>query len=114
MYNILIEDHDKDPLKIARTYIEENYAGKITLEDVAAQIPLSPEAFSSLFKMNMGISLQEYVRLFRMEKAREFLKNPALKIYEISFLVGYPDPTHFCRSFEEVFDISPAEYRRLL
>lgn len=111
---IFTENRNKTYFKTAQTYIEENYAGQITLEDVAARLSLSPEDLNSLFKMSTGITLPEYIHRFRMEKAKEFLKNPTLKIYEIPFLVGYPDPVHFNCLFKEMFGVSPAEYRENL
>ncbi len=108
------EDQEKYFIKVAKKYIEEHYQDDLTLDLISAQVHLSPTYFSSLFKSDTGITLREYIRQFRMEKAKELLGDPALKIYEISEAVGYPNAAHFNRSFKNCFGVSPSEYRNLL
>jgi two-component system response regulator YesN len=47
----------------------------------------------------------------RIEKAMELLKDPELKVYEISGMVGYNNTKHFTTTFREYTGISPSEYR---
>lgn len=50
----------------------------------------------------------------RIQKARELLSDPSLKIGEIGELVGYADTTHFARTFKKLENMSANEYRNNL
>lgn len=101
-------------IKKAKDYIHKNYMDVITLNDVAACIYLNPNYFSTLFRTKTGITFRQYLRSFRIQKAKELLRHGDLKIYEIANAVGYPEPAHFVRAFKEVEGISPTEYKHTI
>ncbi|MFQ7500059.1 MAG: helix-turn-helix domain-containing protein [Blautia coccoides] len=49
----------------------------------------------------------------RLERSRELLKDPALKIYEISDALGWADVSNYIKVFKKKYGISPNEYRRI-
>ncbi|MNL54350.1 HTH-type transcriptional regulator CdhR [compost metagenome] len=49
-----------------------------------------------------------------MDKAKELLGDPDLKIQEISEMLGYRDKNYFSKAFRNYFDCSPSEYRSIL
>ncbi|MDO4306458.1 MAG: AraC family transcriptional regulator [Eubacteriales bacterium] len=98
--------------KEAITFIEQNYALPLTVEDMAARCNLDRSYFGKIFKETMGQSPQEFLIRYRMTKAAELLKLTDLSIGEISIQVGYPNQLHFSRAFKKVFDISPRTYRQ--
>lgn len=58
------------------------------------------------------LSASQYIRMFRMNKAQELLRDTDLTIAEIGYEVGFKDPSHFSRVFTSHFGISPSETRR--
>ena len=52
------------------------------------------------------------IRLLRLKKAEELLKNTNLNISQIAFEVGFRDPAHFYRLFSKEFGVSPKNYRQ--
>lgn len=58
-----------------------------------------------------GFSTAQYIRIIRLQKAYELLKDPTLNIAEVSYQVGYKDPSHFSRSFSQHFGVTPSEMR---
>ena len=60
--------------------------------------------------LNMGIS--SYLRLKRIEKAKEYLQNSALSLKEISYKVGFNDYNYFSQIFKKFVGISSKEYRK--
>ena len=100
-------------IKTALGYINNNYSEKITLEDVASRIYITPHYFGILFKNTTGTSFSNYLINLRIDKARHMLKDIQYRISEISRLIGYNDSKYFCRLFKERVGVSPNEYRKL-
>lgn len=95
----------------AKAYIKEHYRD-VTLEDVAAHVNLNPYYLSNLFKLQTGVKYSDYVTKIKMLKAAELLQNINLKVYDISFELGYSNPNNFSRAFKVYFNKTPKEYRK--
>ncbi|WP_455716977.1 AraC family transcriptional regulator [Anaerosporobacter sp.] len=93
------------------SYIQENYASPISLEDLADLSHMSTKYFCHYFKQNFSMTFLEYVTRYRIEKARIFLKDTGLSVMEIGFLVGYENFSYFIRTFKRIVGITPAKYR---
>lgn len=92
-------------------YMKEHYAEKISLEDIAANMYLSPIYISKIFKEYTGDSPINYLILVRLKKAEVLLRNSNLSIKEIASYVGYDNPYYFSKLFKKKYKISPKEYR---
>lgn len=96
-----------------KNYILHHYSEKnLTPENLAAMVYLSPGYLSTVFKAEVGVTLNRYVREVRMNKAKEYLENTNMKIAQISKQVGFSSSTYFCRSFREFFGVSPESCRK--
>lgn len=96
-----------------RDYIEGHYFEEIKISMFTEKYYLSREYLMRLFKQEYGCGIYEYVLKLRMEKARELLADPALKIQTISDMLGYKDKNYFSKAFKTYFGRSPSEYRQL-
>lgn len=94
-----------------KSYICENYAEDISLNDVAEYVNISPSHLSSVFSRETGQSFIRYLTEFRMSKAKELLKCSDLLCAEIGLRVGYKDPHYFSYLFKKMFHCSPTQYR---
>lgn len=92
-------------------YMKEHYAEKISLEDIATNMYLSPIYISKIFKEQTGDSPINYLISIRLNKAANLLKNSLLPINEIASYVGYDNPYYFSKLFKKNFKQSPKEYR---
>jgi two-component system response regulator YesN len=96
----------------AISYINENYANRIALQDVAHYTCLSPNYLSQLFKQETGKSFLEYLTHCRVEAAKKLLVQSNLTISEIAFKLGYDMPSYFSEVFKKNEDLTPSQYRK--
>ena len=95
-----------------KKYVEEHIGEAFTLKDVANAFSFSPNYLGHLFKEECGENFSDYVIRVRMEKARELLRDPRKKIYEVADETGYSNFTVFYRQFRKRFGVSPGDFRK--
>ncbi len=115
--NEIIDDQQKtlrkhDTFDKLKDYITNNYNRDISLQELSDLFYMNPVYISQLFKKRTGMTFQNYVTILRLEKARKYLEETDLLVYEISELVGYNDTVYFSRVFEKNVGVRPSEYRR--
>lgn len=98
----------------AKQFIQEHQADEISLGDVAHAVNTSTFYFCKLFKKATGLNFTEYLSRVRIEKARNLLLNPNLRISEVAFAAGFQSLTHFNRIFRRISGESPTQYRTKL
>ena len=98
----------------ALTFIENNYNRPISLQETAAEVMLNPSYFSKLFREKVGLPYSKYLTLYKINKAKELMADPARRIKEISDLVGYDNVRYFSRVFKSVTGIPPNVYKEQL
>ena len=101
---------EKQEMK-AMDYISMNYSQKLTLTKISEQLCITPNYLSELFKKHTGQNVSEYIIDYRLEKACQFLKNPQLRIGEVSEKVGINDVRYFSSMFKKKYNLTPTEYR---
>src|SRR6185503_3120748 len=95
----------------AREFIRQHHAEDLSLGQVAAAVHTSIFYFCKLFRKVTGTTFTEFVSRTRIERAKNLLLNPNLRISEIAYEVGFQSLTHFNRVFKNVVGKSPTEYR---
>jgi AraC-like DNA-binding protein/ligand-binding sensor protein len=110
---LIVERENAEPPAImrAKAFITEHSSEELSLEQVARAVNMSSFYFCKMFKKFGGVNFTEYVSRIRIEKARNLLLNPNLRISEIAYEVGFQSLTHFNRVFKKVLGQSPTEFR---
>ena len=98
-------------VKNALAYIEANYKERLKLADVADNAYVSQWHLSKLLNKYTGQTFSEILNHVRMERAKQLLGNPSLRIGDIAEAVGFLDMAHFSRVFKKQEGISANEYR---
>jgi AraC-like DNA-binding protein/ligand-binding sensor protein len=98
----------------AKEYIGEHQAERLKLGQVAKAVNMSAFYFCKTFKKVAGINFTDYLSRVRIERAKNLLLNPNLRISEIAFEVGFQSLTHFNRVFKKIAGQSPTDYRAQL
>ncbi len=113
---VLVHQEHAEPPVITRAkeFILDHQGEELCLGQVARAVNTSTYYFCKLFKRVTGINFTDYLSRVRIEKARNLLLNPSLRISEIAFEVGFQSLTHFNRVFKKIVGQSPTDYRAQL
>lgn len=95
-------------------HINSNYSQSYTLAEMAEKSHSSVSHFSIQFKKYTGKTLVEYINHVRIEKSKELLLEPDLKVYDVAELVGYETLTYFNRVFKRIVGVSPSDYKKTM
>lgn len=93
-------------------WLEEHYADKFRLEDVAREHGMSIRNFMRRFQGATGDKPLHYLQRLRIETAKSLLSSTRKSIKTISYEVGYDDASFFARLFRQHTELSPNQYRR--
>lgn len=91
--------------------INARYSENITVTDIGRDVFLTPTYVCLLYKQETGRTVNDYLTQVRMERAKELLRNPRNKLYDICYAVGYADPSYFTKLFKKIAGVTPSAYR---
>jgi two-component system response regulator YesN len=96
----------------AREYIDSNFASvDLSLYSTAAYVGISPNHLSTVFSRETGENFIEYLTRVRVEKAKQLLRDTAMKVADIAYETGFSDPHYFSSIFKKHTGLSPREFR---
>lgn len=95
----------------AKRYIEEHLHEDISVSSIAAELYITPNYFSRLFKRIMEEGCNEYIVRKRIDKAKSLLEMTTMKTGKIALMVGYRDTNYFSLAFKKHIGVSPTKYR---
>ncbi|WP_207956143.1 AraC family transcriptional regulator [Rubrobacter marinus] len=93
-------------------FIEERYAERISLKDVARAVGLTPGHLTTVVGRKTGRTVLEWISERRMAEARRLLVETDLPVEEVGRSVGYDTPGYFVRSFRRAHGTTPLAWRR--
>ena len=110
---VVVQQQTAEPPVITRAkqFIHEHQGDDLSLGQVAKSVNTSTFYFCKMFKKATGVNFTDYLSRVRIEKAKNLLLNPNLRISEIAYEVGFQSLTHFNRVFKKIVGQSPTEYR---
>jgi AraC-like DNA-binding protein len=113
---VLVQHENAEPpvIRRAKEFIHEHQAEDISLGQVARAVNTSTFYFCKMFKKVTGINFTDYLSRVRIEKSKNLLLNPNLRVSEIAFEVGFQSLTHFNRVFKRILGQTPTAYRAQL
>ena len=92
-------------------WIQHRFAEPITQSESAAEVRMSPPAFSRWFKRRVGRVFQRYLNELRVAKVCARLADHQENITEAAFKCGYNSLANFNRRFREITGLTPTEFR---
>lgn len=105
------ELRDIERTKLMMNYMESNFASNLNLDQIAKVTLLSKDECIRCFKRSTGKSPMQFLKQYRLFRAAELIRSTRLNISSIAEQCGFIDMSYFARSFKQIFNESPTEYR---
>ena len=96
----------------AVAFIKKNYSERLSLQDVADHVFLSPTYFSKIFREETGQTPGAYITGVRIEESRRLLRDLCVNIADIPELVGFESQSYFTRVFKKSEGCTPGRFRQ--
>lgn len=96
---------------LSTNYIYNHLHERITIKDLAEYTKLSESYLSKLFKKDLGISVSDYIREKKIEKAENLLRYSDFTFIEIANYLAFSSQSHFIQIFEKHVGLTPKKYR---
>lgn len=106
------KEHTDEPIKKAQLYIENNYAKKLNIDELASIVNMNGRSFLRRFKKATFNTPLEYIQRVKVEAAKKKLESTTQTILEVMYGIGYQDEKAFRNTFRKYSGLSPKEYQR--
>lgn len=103
--------HAWEQIQLTLDYIEDNLEGEIKIESLAKLASLSQFYYQRLFRRLVRKPVNEYIKLRRLARASESLKDNSKRILDIALDHGFSSHESFTRTFKSTYGMTPDEYR---
>jgi AraC family transcriptional regulator, melibiose operon regulatory protein len=95
-------------------YLRNFYNTHLTVTEVAAHVGVTSRHFSRLFGQELGMTVQEYISILRVAKAKDLLANSDMDITGIAFSLGFNTSQYFTTCFKQMEHLTPKVYRQMV
>lgn len=106
-------NHSLARISKAMNYIEDHLSDKLSVDDLAEYLGMSPTAFYKRFKQAAGDTPLQYIKKMRLTKARTLMVYQQQSAIQAALNVGYESPNQFSREFKRFFGVPPSQARQL-
>jgi len=93
-------------------YLMNNYREEIDLQRLALLVNMAEGSLCRFFKMNMGLTLFEYLNQIKIEFACKLLMDNDLSVLNVCLDSGFNNLSHFNKQFRKNTGVTPSEYRK--
>lgn len=92
-------------------YIHQNYMQELSLENLVREFHYSKSYIIRIFRQNANMTPVEYIKRYRLEKAKERLFSSTKSVLEVAIECGFQNVSYFTRSFKKHTGITPGAFR---
>jgi AraC family transcriptional regulator len=92
-------------------FINQNFARDLRLWELAQVAGMSPHYFCELFKQSTGLTPYQYVLRSRIERAKQYLRDPRITVAGAGAATGFTDQSHFTKVFRRLVGVTPIQFR---
>lgn len=92
-------------------FIEQHLNGELTLQIISQAAGLNPNSLQRVFRMVQGVTIFEYVRSCKLDRARDALERDSISVGRAAYLAGYSSSANFATAFRRRFGVSPKQIR---
>ena len=100
----------RERVERAKELLARDLVNPLTLEALGQEVGCSPFYLSRMFSREVGLTIPQYLRKLRMERAAELLRTGRYNVTEAATEVGYSSLSHFSKAFCETIGCCPVLY----
>ena len=114
-YETLVRNnpHADSVVRTCEKWLKDHFREQGAIPRVVELANIPERTLKRRFKIATGASLIDYLQNLRVEEAKHLLEAAEMAVDEISFDVGYEDPSFFRRLFKRRTGLTPSQYRRM-
>lgn len=109
---LVLRSDDVDRIREARRILLNSIEDPPSLFELARQVGTNKNKLNKGFQQLFGTTVFDYLRISRLERARELLETKKKSVTEVAFEVGYAQHSNFTKAFKRHFGTPPADYLR--
>jgi AraC family transcriptional regulator, melibiose operon regulatory protein len=95
-------------------YLTNFFTNQVSIDDVSTHAGISSRHFTRLFFQEMGMTVQDYLSILRIKKAKDLLQNSDMGITQIAYSLGFNSSQYFTTCFKRIEHVTPTNYRRMV
>lgn len=94
-----------------RDYLLDHLDDTLTIDQIARDTGASVSTVQRHFKDHFGVTVFEFIRRKRLEKARAALESEGMTIAQAAYIAGYANPSNFTTAFKREYGVTPKYHR---
>jgi len=98
-------------LRRVETLIRDEFTGKLTMTELAAEAGVHPVHLAAVFRRFHQATVSEFIQRLRIQAACEMLRQPEAPLAEVAGQLGFADQSHFSRVFHRLTGMTPRAWR---
>lgn len=111
--SVALTKSDEEFIRKLHAIVLENIDNSgFIVEDIAEQFNMSRASFYRKIKGVLNLTPNEYIRVERLKKAAQLLKEKTYKVNEICYMVGFNSPSYFSKCFQQQFGVLPRDFEQ--
>lgn len=110
--SVSLSKFDKDFINKINELIEKNIDNdEFSIADITQSLYISRSLLHVKMKSLLNISMGDYIRKKRLNKACELLRD-GYNVTETAYKTGFANPNYFSKAFKKEFGVKPTEYQK--
>lgn len=105
-------ERDASFIQQAKQRLTEAGAEPVNMKTLARSLGVSYPHFRRVFKTSTGLPPQQYLLNLRINRAKQLMEEPGIKLSDVARRAGFEDPYYFSRLFKQKTGITPSQWRR--
>jgi len=101
-------------LSNARDYIHAEFTQNPSIEEIAMAVNVHPVHLARVFRRQYKSTIADYIRFLRVDAAKKALASTDTSLADIALDTGFPDQSHFSKTFKRLMNTTPSKYRKLM
>ena len=109
--DVKITNHQKELLDSLILFMEKNYQeSSLSVDSLCAGVNMSRSQLYRKMQSLTSLSVQEFIKNFRLKKAAILLRSGEYRISDIAYRTGFSDPKNFSKNFKNQYGVTPSQY----